>query len=273
MDCQIHATAIVDAKAKLGAGVQIGPYSIIGPNVQLGDGCRIAPHVVIEGFTTLGENSEVSQFVSLGSPPQDLKYQGEPSTLVIGARNKIREYVTLQPGTASGYMTTVIGDNNLFMANSHVGHDCKVGSNNVFANAVSLAGHVTIGNNIILGGLVGMHQFSRVGDYALIGAGSMVGLDIPPYCIAQGDRAHLRGVNVIGLKRAGMSSEEISDIRSIYRELFSTVGHLKEKLAALDPEIVERSHIKRMIDFIAGSKRGMVQPLKQLGTGAENDLS
>ena len=164
MDCQIHATAIVDPKAKLGAGVHVGPYSIIGPNVQLGDGCRIAPHVVIEGHTTLGENSDVFQFVSLGSAPQDLKFKGEPSTLIIGARNKIREYVTLRPGPASGHMTTVVGDNNLFMANSHVGHDCKVGSNNVFANTVGLAGHVSVGNNVILGGLVGLHQFCRIGD-------------------------------------------------------------------------------------------------------------
>ena len=206
-DC-IHPTAIIDPAAEIGPEVEIGPYSVIGPHVQLGSQCRIGPHVVIEGHTTLGEQCQISQFASLGAPPQDLKYKGEPSTLVIGRRNVIREYVTLQPGTASGHMTTTIGDENLFMASSHVAHDGIVGNRNVFANSVALGGHVTIGNSVILGGLVGIHQFVRIGDFAFISGGTLVGEDVPPYCFGQfgqTPRGALRGVNTIGLKRAGFS--------------------------------------------------------------------
>lgn len=273
MSSKIHPTAIVDSAAKIGIEVEIGPYSVIGPHVELGDRTRVAPHVVIEGRTTLGPDCTVFQFASIGAAPQDLKFKGEPSTLVIGSRNTIREYVTLQPGTASGHMTTVIGDNNLFMANSHVGHDCKVGNNNVFSNAVGLAGHVTIGNNAILGGMAGIHQFTRVGDFALIGAGAMVGADVPHFCIAQGDRAHLRGVNVIGLKRAGFSAQDISEIRKLYRALFATTGRLEEKLAQIPAELAERPLAQKMAAFLRESQRGVCFPYKQLGGSAEEDLS
>lgn len=259
---RIHPTALIAPGAEIGRGVEVAPYSVIGPEVKIGDGCRIASHVVIEGRTTLGPENEVFQFASLGAAPQDLKYRGEPSTLVIGAKNKIRECVTLHPGTAAGAMTTVIGNNNLFMANSHVAHDCRVGNNNVFANSVALAGHVTIDNNIILGGMAGIHQFCRVGDYSIVGAGSMVSQDCPPYCIVQGDRASLRGVNVIALERAGMSAEEISAIRKVYRLLFSSVGRLKEKISALPPELTSEPRVKAMIDFIVSSKRGVLNPAK-----------
>ena len=253
----IHPTAIVDPKAEIGAEVTIGAYSLIGPNVKIGDRSWIAPHVVIEGITSLGVECEVFQFASLGARPQDLKYKGEPSTLVIGAKNKIREYVTLQPGTATGRMTTVIGDNNLFMANSHVGHDCQIGSNNVFANCAGLAGHVTIFNNVILGGMVGIHQFCRIGNYAMLSAGSMVGHDIPPYCIAQGDRCFLRGINTIGLKRAGFTLEDIGEVKQVFRLLFGTVGHLKEKIEKLPEALSSRPHIKTVLEFIQTTKRGI----------------
>lgn len=260
MSCEIHPTAIIEDGAELGTGVSVGAYSIIGKHVRIGDRTRIAPHVMIEGHTVLGEENDVFQFASLGSAPQDLKFKGEPSTLVIGARNKIREYVTLQPGTASGTMTTIIGDGNLFMANSHVGHDCRIGSNNVFANSVGLAGHVSIMNNVVLGGIVGIHQFCRIGSYVIISAGSMVGHDVPPYCIAQGDRCFLRGVNVIALERAGMTPEEIAAVRKVYRLLFTSVGRLKEKIEALPPELAENPRIKHQLDFIAESKRGVMNP-------------
>lgn len=263
MGSSIHPTAIVDPAAKIGADVQIGPYSIIGANVEIGDRTSIGSHVVIEGLTTLGADCEIFQFASVGSKPQDLKFRGEPSTLVIGSRNKIREYVTLQPGTVGGRMTTTIGDNNLFMANSHVGHDCEIGSNNVFANSVALAGHVTVHSNAIVGGLVGIHQFARIGSFVMISAGSMVGQDVPPYCICQGDRAVLRGINTIGLERAGFTAEAIADVKRVYRHLFTTGGHLREKIEILPPETTELPHIKAMIDFIAQSERGILQPSKK----------
>ena len=262
MTCSIHPTAIVDSRAEIGAGVHLGAYSLVGPDVKLGDRTRIGPHVVIEGHTTIGPESEIFQFAAIGAAPQDLKYRGEPSTLVLGARNKVREFVTLHPGTAAGTMSTIIGDNNLFMANSHVGHDCRIGSNNVFANSVALAGHVTIFNNVILGGMVGIHQHCRIGNYVIVSAGSMVGHDIPPYCMAQGDRCFLRGVNLIGLERAGMTSDEINAIKKTYRHLFSTVGHVKEKISTLPPELAEHPKVKAMLDFIAESHRGVMNPLK-----------
>ncbi len=267
MSASVHPTAIVDASAELGDGVRIGAYSIVGPNVKLGAGCRVGPHVVIEGCTTLGKDNEVFQFASLGSAPQDLKYKGEPTTLIIGDGNKIREYVTLQPGTITGTGTTIIGSKNLFMANSHVGHDSRIGDNNVFANAVSLAGHVSVSHNVILGGMAGVHQFCRVGDFAMLSAGSMVAQDMPPYCIGQGDRCKIRGLNLIGLERGGMTPEEIAEIKRVYRRLFRSVGRLKEKIAELPRELVERPRIKLLLDFIAGSKRGTMSP----STGAQRE--
>ncbi len=257
MACVIHPTAIVADGAELGVDVAVGPYSIIGPQVKIGDRSKIASHVVIENRTTLGADNTVFQFASLGAIPQDLKFKGEPATLVIGSGNTIRECVTLHLGTQAGTMTTIIGDGNLFMANCHVAHDCRVGNRNIFANSVALAGHVTIMNGAILGGMAGIHQFCRVGDFAMIGAGAMVALDIPPYCIAQGDRAALRGINKIALKRAGMSEEDISAIRLTYRHLFLGTGGRKERLATLPPEIASRPNVKAMLDFLEGSKRGV----------------
>ncbi len=267
----IHPTAIVDDGAEIGSGVSIGAYTIIGPKVKVGDGTWIGPHVVIEGHTELGPENMVYQFASLGSHPQDLKYHGEPSTLIIGARNKIREFVTLQPGTEHGRMSTRVGDENLFMANCHVGHDCIVGSKNVFANSTALAGHVTIDNNVILGGLVGIHQFCRIGDFSLIGAGSMVSSDVPPYCLVQGDRAHLRGVNVIGLERGGFQDTEIKDIRRTYRHLFATVGHLEAKVKSLPADLKDQPVVRGMVEFITSSKRGVCKPLRELRSGGPTE--
>ncbi len=265
MSCDIHETAIVDPAAELGAEVQIGPYSIIGPHVKLGDRCWVGPHAVVEGRTTIGAESKVFQFASVGAKPQDLKFNDEPSTLVIGQKNIIREFVTLQPGTEHGHMTTVIGDGNLFMANSHVGHDCRVGNYNVFANSVALAGHVTIDNNVILGGIVGIHQFVRIGSFVMLSGGSMVGHDIPPYCIGQGDRCFLRGVNTIGLQRAGFTDEEISAVKKTYRLLFSSVGGLAEKIAGLPEELRSMDKIAHMLEFIKNSERGVCSPARNKG--------
>lgn len=257
MGVSLHPTALVDPRAELGVEVEVGAYSVIGPQVKIGDRTCIGPHVVLDGNTILGPENKIFQFASIGAPPQDLKYKGEPTKLIIGCRNVFRECVTVHRGTVTGHGQTIIGDNNLLMANSHVAHDCVVGDGNVFANSVALAGHVTLHNRIILGGLAGVHQFVTIGDFALLGAGSMVGLDVPPYCIVQGDRAHLRGINVIGLKRAGFTSEDISSIRAAYRHFFSTLGHLAEKIASLDTELKQRPVVEKMITFIQASQRGV----------------
>lgn len=262
MASAIHPTAIVEPGAELGEGVTIGAYSIVGPHVKLGDRSTVGPHCVISGHTSFEEENEISPFASIGAPPQDLKFKGERSTLVIGKRNKIREFVTLQPGTAAGTMTTTIGDSNLFMANSHVAHDCRVGNNNVFANSVALAGHVSVRNNVILGGMAGIHQFCRVGDFTMISAGSMVAQDIPPYCMVQGDRACLRGLNVIGLERAGMTVEEIAEIKRMYRHLFSRPGRVRERIASLPEELASKPKIKYFLEFISESKRGIISPAR-----------
>lgn len=266
MATKIHPTAIVDSKALLDTDVEVGPYSIIGPNVRIGARTKVGPHAVIEGYTTLGEENEVFQFASVGGKPQDLKYRGEPSRLVVGNKNSIREFVTLHPGTTGGRMETTIGDGNLFMANTHVGHDCVVGSHNVFANSAALAGHVTVYNRVIVGGMVGIHQFSRIGDFAMLGGGSMVSQDIPPYCIGQGDRCHLRGINVIGLERGGFSEDDVRTVKKVYRALFSTMGKLSSKIEALAPEFREHEKVIPLIKFIEESERGLCSPAKNLVT-------
>ncbi len=261
---EIHNTAIVSPGAELGDGVSVGPYSVIGPNVKIGARTKVGPHVVIEGHTTLGEENDIFQFASVGSAPQDLKFRNEPSTLIIGKRNKIREFVTLQPGTATGTMTTTIGDENLFMANCHVGHDCRVGNYNVFANSTALAGHVEIGNRAILGGLVGVHQHCRIGDFAILGGGSMVNGDVPPYCIGQGDRAKLRGINRVALERAGFTQAQVREIKLAYRHMFASLGHLEQKLANIPSEWSSLPHLSLFLDFIRSSIRGVCSPARLL---------
>ncbi len=264
MSCNIHPTAVVDKKAEIGSEVIVGPYSVIGPNVKIGDRCVIAPHVVIIGITTMGADNRLSSFVCIGGEPQDLKYKGEPSTIVIGNRNVFREYVTVHPGTASGRMSTVIGDGNMFMASSHVAHDCIVGNQCVFANSVALGGHVTMGDRVILGGMVGVHQFCRIGSLAILSGGAMAGQDVPPYCIVQGDRGHLRGINLIGLKRAGFTPQEISNVKRAYRILFRRLGNIEEKLANFPPELAAAPRVREMLEFLKGSRRGICQPAKVL---------
>lgn len=254
----IHPSAVVDSRAQIGEGVTVGPFSVIGPHVTVGDRCTIHSHVVVDGHTTLGVENQIFQFASIGAQPQDLKFGGEDSTLTIGDKNVIREYVTLQPGTEHGRMTTSIGSGNLFMAMSHVAHDCIVGDHNVFANSVALGGHVHIGNNVILGGLVGIHQFTRIGDYSMMSGGSMVGTDVSPYCFAQGDRAKLRGINTVGLQRAGFSEEAIGDIKKTYHLLLAKPGRMEERLNSFPTELAEKPHVKRMVDFLRGSERGVM---------------
>ncbi len=256
----IHPTAIVLDGAVVPEGTVVGPYSIIGANVKLGKGNRIGPHVVIEGYTEIGDENTIFQFASVGAAPQDLKFKGEKSILKIGNKNIIREYVTLQPGTEGGGMLTEIGNGNLFMVNSHVGHDTFVGNGNVFANSVALAGHVRVGNFTILGGLVGIHQFVRLGDHCFLGAGSMVAKDIPPFCIAQGDRAGLVGVNKIGLERRGFAKDEVTAVRRVYKALFLTGGTLADRIERAQGVAEKSSAAAQLIEFVSSSQRGLTFP-------------
>ena len=219
---RIHPTAIVAPGAVLDASVTIGPYSVVGPRVHIGAGTAVGPHVVIEGRTTIGARNQIFQFASVGAVPQDLKYHGEDSELRIGDDNRIREFCTLQPGTEGGGMLTRIGNGNLLMNYSHIAHDCLLGDHNTVANGVQLGGHVVIEHGAVLGALAGIHQFVRVGESAIVGAGSMVSQDVPPFCNATGDRATLRGLNSVGLKRRGISDEAIQALKRAYRIMFQS---------------------------------------------------
>jgi len=257
MTVKIHPTAVVEKGAELADDVEIGAYSVIGPKVKIGRGTKILSHVVVDGRTIIGEENLIYQFASVGAAPQDLKYHGEDTYLEVGDKNTIREYTTLQPGTEGGLGYTKIGDNNLFMVSSHVGHDGVVGSNNVFANCSALAGHVTVGNCVIVGGLSAIHQFSHIGDYAMLGGGSMVNQDIPPYCMAQGDRACLVGLNLIGLQRRGFTTEQISLIKKAYREIFMGSGVFRQRLEAAREKYADNAEVMFMVQFIFDSERGV----------------
>ena len=253
----IHPTAIISDGAQIGENTIIGAYSIIGSNVQIGRNNTVASHVVIEGYTTFGDDNKIFQFASIGANPQDLKYSGEASRLTIGSKNIIREYVTLQPGTQGGGMLTSIGDQNLFMSSSHIAHDVHVGSGCIFANSSAIAGHVVIGNRVIVAGMVGIHQYVHIGDLSMIGAGSMVSKDIPPYCIAQGDRAGLVGVNKIGMERAGYDQSQISSVKLIFRKLFLGSGLLRDRISTLSDTTKVDSPESKLLNFVKTSKRGV----------------
>lgn len=255
----VHATALVDCHAELDSTVEVGPYSILGPRVKVGPRTVIGPHVVIEGDTTIGADNRLFQFAAIGAIPQDLKYAGEPTKLVIGDRNQVREFATLHIGTAGGGGVTRVGDRNLFMANSHVAHDCQVGSGVVLANSVALAGHVTVGDHVVLGGLAAVHQFSRIGRHAFIAAGALVTMDIPPYCMAQGDRAQLVGINSIGLTRHGFSDEVVAKIKAAYKILFRSGLGLREALGRVKAELAGQPEILELVGFIEGSERGIAR--------------
>lgn len=255
----IHKTAIVHEKARLGEGVEIGPYAIIGEHVIIGAGTKVGPHAVIEGWTEIGRDNRIFQFASVGADPQDLKYRGEKSLLRIGDRNIVREFVTLHRGTVDGGGETVIGNDNLFMAYSHVAHDCILGNRVIMANGATLAGHVRIDDFAILGGLCAVHQFTRVGCHVMVSGGSMVAQDIPPYTIAQGDRAKTVGINQIGLKRRDFSDEIVSDIKQAYKLVFRSGLRLEEALDRIAAELTDSPEMRAFTDFIRGSERGIAR--------------
>ncbi len=256
----IDRTAIISKGAIIGEATSVGPYSVIGPNVILGRRNRIGPHVVIDGFTTIGDDNQLFQFCSVGAPPQDLKWQGESSQLVIGNGNIVREYVTIQPGVAGAGGMTRVGDANLFMACSHVAHDCTVGDGNWFANSAALGGHVVVGNHAIMGGLSAVHQFCRIGDLAFLAGGAMASLDIPPFCLAQGDRARLVKINDVGLKRHGFASAEIFALRSGFRALFHGSGKLQDRIEEVRYRYADQRGFAQLLAFVATTRRGIAAP-------------
>lgn len=255
----IHPTAIVHPDAQIAANVEIGPYAVIGQNVRIGSGTKVGPHAVIDGWTEIGENNNIFHMASVGAVPQDLKYKGEKTYLRIGNGNTIREFASLHLGTVTGDGETTVGDGNLFMAYSHVAHDCHIGSHVVMANAATLAGHVIVEDFAILGGLCCVQQFTRIGAHVMIGGATPIPLDIPPYMIVTGDRneSKLRGLNLVGLKRRGFSEESISALKKAYKILSLSGLKLTEALAKMKAEVPQTPEVQHFISFIETAKRGI----------------
>ena len=250
----IHKTAIIDVNAKISENVNIGPYTVIGPNVEIGEETEIQSHVNIVGNTKIGKNNKIYPFASIGNDPQDLKYQGEETKLEIGDNNKIREYVTINPGTKGGGGLTKVGSNCLFMVSAHIAHDCIVGDNVILANNVPLGGHANIGDNAIIGGNSAVQQFTRVGKFAMIGGMCGVVRDIIPYGIAHGNRSILQGLNLIGLRRKNVPNKEIMILSDAYKELFKN-ENLTDNLNKLSNEIETNELVKEVIRFIEEDKK------------------
>ncbi len=255
----VHPTAIVHPAAVLHESVEVGPFAIIGSGVRIGAGSKVGPHAVIDGQTTIGLRNTIFHHTSIGAVPQDLKYAGEPTRLVIGDDNTIREFVTMHLGTAGGGGVTTVGNKNLFMAYCHIAHDCVVGSGCVLANCATLAGHVELSDFVTLGGLSAIHQFTRIGKHAFVAGGAMVVMDVPPFCTAQGDRAELAGLNTVGLSRHGFSDEQIGRVKEAYSILFRSKLGLNEALTRLKAEYGGHSEIELMLSFITASKRGITR--------------
>ena len=263
---QIHPTAIVAPGARLAADVVIGPYCIIGANVTLGPRVVLRAHAVVDGHTSIGEGTRLFPFASVGLEPQDLKYRGEQSELVIGCNNTIREYVTINPGTEGGGMVTRIGDGCLFMVGAHVAHDCQIGDHVIMANNATLAGHVVVDDWAVLGGLCAVHQYVRIGKHAMIGGMSGVERDVIPYGQVMGDRARLCGLNIIGMQRRGFSREDIQGVRNAYQFLFSSDGTLIDRANETAKRFIGVSPVADIIEFIrADSSRAICQPKEANG--------
>ena len=249
----IHKTAIIDSKAKLGKNVRIGPYCVIGPNVEIGENTVIQSHVNISGNVKIGKKNKIYPFVSINDP-QDLKYAGEQTELIIGDGNKIREYVTINPGTAGGGSKTVIGNNCLFMISSHIAHDCQVGNNVIIANNVPLGGHAIIEDNVVIGGNSAVQQFTRIGKMAMIGGMTGVLHDVIPYGLSTGNRNSLQGLNLIGLRRAKFENKDILGLSEAYKEIFAT-NNINENISKLNGSFQENPLVKNVIDFITKDKK------------------
>ena len=256
-----HPTAIIEDGAKIGDNVFIGPYSVIGADVELGDGVRLESHVVVTGDTSIGANTRIFPFASIGSQPQDLKFKGEKSRLEIGCNNVIREHVTMNPGTEGGGLLTKVGNNCLFMMGSHVAHDCLIGDHVILVNNATLGGHVEIEEWAIIGGLSAVHQFVRIGRHAMVGGMSGVENDVIPYGEVIGNRAHLRGLNLVGLKRRGFDRDTIHKMRNAYRLLFAQEGTMAERINDVAELFRDVESVMEIVNFIrSDSSRSICQP-------------
>lgn len=255
----IHPTAIVHPKAELGEGVSIGPYSIVGAHVRVGPGTSVGPHVVLAGRTRIGARNRIFQFASIGEVNQDLKYRGEETRLVVGDDNTVREYVTMQIGTVTGRSETTVGSRNLFMVSCHVAHDCEIGDDCILANSATLAGHIRIESGGIIGGLVGVHQFCRIGAMAIVGGCSKVVQDVPPYMMADGHPARVCGVNLEGLRRKGFPREAVAAIKAAHKALFHSSLNVTQALARLRDAHPSSEHVAAIVRFVEGSSRGVAR--------------
>jgi len=257
----VHATAIVDPRARLGEGVEIGPFCVVGADVALDENVILHSHVVVEGHTKIGARCQIFPFASIGHRPQDLKYAGEPSELIIGSDNMLREHVTMNPGTEGGGMVTRVGDGGLFMMGAHVAHDCLIGDRVILANNATLGGHVVVGDDAIIGGLSGIHQFVRIGRHAMIGGMSGVEHDVIPYGLATGERARLQGLNVVGLKRHGLGRADIRTLSEAYARLFGPEDTLAERVERLAVDFGDSAGVAEIVAFVrAQSARALCRP-------------
>jgi UDP-N-acetylglucosamine acyltransferase len=254
---RLHPTAIVASGAEIDDDVTVEAYAVIGPQVRLGGGTRVGSHTVIDGRTTIGRGNQIFNHASVGTITQDLKYRGEDSELIIGDHNIIREFTTLNTGTAGGGMITRLGDHNLLMNFSHVGHDCQIGNHVIIANGVQLGGHVEVEDYVFAGALVGVHQFVKIGESAILGAGAMVSQDVPPFCNATGDRARLHGLNLIGLQRRGFAAERVRDLKRAYRIIFRSGHKLADAVARVRAEVPASREVDHFLAFIQNSARGV----------------
>ena len=259
MSGQVHPTAIVDPGARLAAGVEVGPYSVIGPGVEVGEGTWIGAHVVLDGRTRIGPGNRIFHFASIGAPPQDKKYAGEDTAVEIGARNTIREYVTINRGTALDAGATRLGDDNWVMAYVHFAHDCQIGNKTIFANACQLAGHVTVGDWAIFGATTLVHQFVHVGAHAFTGMGTYLPQDLPPFVTAAGNMAKPYGINSEGLKRRGFSPESINGLKRAYRTLYRKGLSLEDARRELEAHAAACAPVREILDFLSRSKRGIIR--------------
>jgi len=255
----IHPTAVVHRNARIAEGVEIGPYTVVGEHVTVGKDTKISSHVLIEGWTTIGERNRVFSFSSIGTPPQDISYRDEETYVIIGDDNIIREFATIHRATTKADRKTEIGNRNFIMAYTHIAHDCKLGDYIIMANNAAFGGHVVVGDHAVLGAIVGIHQFVRVGAYAMIGGQSAVVLDVPPYINATGNRAQLFGLNLIGLKRKGFSDAVIGELKKAYKIIFRTGLTLEEALQKTLAEFPHSQEVRTLVDFMRTSKRGVTR--------------
>jgi len=255
----ISPQAVVDPRARVGEGVSIGPFCVIGPDVSIGDGCTLGSHVTISGHTTIGRNNRIYQFASLGEPPQSVSYQGEPTELIVGDNNLIREYVTLNTGTVAGGGITRIGNDNFLMAYAHVAHDCVLEDHIIFANGTTLGGHVHVGHHAILGGFTLVHQFVKIGAHVMIGGGSICLKDIPPFIKAAGHPVKPFGLNTTGLQRRGFSAGDITVLKAAYRTLYRDGLTFQQARDALGAQAADNPHLETFVEFLATVSRGVIR--------------